>query len=74
MKKVILLCSFGLLGSFAFAGHEIEEKVEVGESDGVCVPANLSCGVTVQVCGSTTPEIIAATMVAEKKHCPFAPQ
>jgi len=35
MKKLILLCSFGLLGTFAFASNEIEldnqnEKLEDG--------------------------------------------
>lgn len=71
---MILLCGFGLLGTFAMAGNEMEKNAVIAENEEVCIPANLSCGVTVEVCGYTTPEIITATLAAEKKHCPFAPQ
>lgn len=34
MKKLILLCSFGLLGTFALAGNEIETIYSFDETGG----------------------------------------
>ncbi len=88
MKKLILLCGFGLLGTFAMAGNEMEKEqssypvVEITEStnfayvlvDGewVCVPVTLSCGITGVACGSTTAEILANVKAAEKELCGFS--
>ncbi|MFA7449134.1 MAG: hypothetical protein WCY77_11915 [Weeksellaceae bacterium] len=89
MKKLILLCSFGLLGSFALAGNSIEKEpisLQQQSSDEVdyvyvfmngewtCVPVTFSCGGGGWACGYTTAEIIANALLADKIACPFGPQ
>lgn len=86
MKKLILLCSFGLLGSFAFAGNEVENRlfdlknltlenasILEGQGDYICTSYEASCGVIGIICwrGTLTQGMLDNF---DKALCPLAPQ
>lgn len=65
MKKLVLLCSFGLLGSFAFAGNSVESPFLIEEAKAPCVITTTTTTTTTHPDGSTS-----TTTQTTTKPCP----